>query len=32
MRIEPQLKLVMVIWHCFHHVTFVYIMWMYMAS
>jgi len=32
MLIGPHLKLVMVIWHCFHHVAFVYIMWMYMPS
>ena len=32
MRIELQLKRLMIIRHCLHLVTFVYIMWMSMAS
>jgi len=32
MRIELQLKLLMISWHFLHHVTFVHIMWMSMTS
>jgi len=32
MLIERQLKLVMVIWYCLHHVTFVFIMCVWLNS